>query len=415
MKRNFFYAPCPPGLENLLCEELKELGAKDVRPDGFGGRFTGDDEIGMRICIHSRLASRVLMLLAKGPGSDPESLYRTVYNINWKEHLTPDTTIAVHFTGRTDAIRNTQFGAVRVKDACADRMRKETGRRPSVKRKNPDLLIDVRIKKREAWVFLDLAGEPLHKRGYRQEGGQAPLRETLAAGILKRCSPDLFTSTPVENREKHGNREFAVIDPMCGSGTFLIEAACMAADIPPGQLRKSFGFLGWKKTDQAKARRLLEEAGEQKIRGLEKIRDSGIRFIGFDRDARILETAKRNAERAGVGSLLELNALPLDELQTKIASMNLPERGLVVTNPPYGERLGEESLSDLARTYRSLGEVLSGALAKYPAGVLIENENLGRELGIRGNKRYSLKNGQLKISLILFQPGNSRVRPFAQS
>jgi len=406
MKEYMFYAPCPAGLENLLCNELEDLGAKNVRPDGFGARFKGNAEIGIRACIWSRLAGRILLVLSKGDGFTPEALYRTVHGIDWAKQLIPGGTIAVHFSGRTPTIRNTQFGAVKVKDAIVDRLRKDTGKRPSVNRKDPDLLIDVRIRRREAWVSIDMAGDSLHLRGYRIEGGEAPLRETLAAGILRRCG------WPIT---ENGDSGIACVDPMCGSGTVLIEAAYISADIAPGLSRNKFGFMGWKGTPNELMKRILRDAETRKREGIRRVQKNKIRFLGCDKNPRILETAKRNATRAGIASLLDFEHLSLSRFQEKAQVMDLPERGIVVTNPPYGERLQPSSskendqepwkkIKHLTPTYKALGELLAGPLAHYRAGVLIQNEDLGYKLGIRAKKRYSLKNGPIKISLLIFDP-----------
>ncbi|HMW43989.1 MAG TPA: THUMP domain-containing protein, partial [Plasticicumulans sp.] len=255
-----FFATAPRGVEPLLAAELAALGAAPVREGRGGVSFGGPLETAYRVCLWSRTASRVLRLLARVPAADADALYAGVLDLPWEDHLDPDGTLAVDFVaaGRS-AIRHTQFGAQRVKDAVCDRLRERCGRRPSVDRAAPDLRINVHASGETADVALDLSGESLHRRGYREDGALAPLKENLAAALLLKAGWPAIV-------EAGG----ALLDPMCGSGTFVIEAALIAADRAPGLLRPDWGFFGWCGHDAGLWRLLVLEARERAAAGLAK-------------------------------------------------------------------------------------------------------------------------------------------------
>ena len=239
-----FYAVCPAGFERIVSEELKSQGIKRIRPLKGGVAFFGTIEDALKACLWLRSASRVLLVLARIGCASADELYEQTRAIPWQEHIGPDATIAVFAHGTNRELRNTQFSAMRVKDAICDELRAQTGTRPEVSKHRPDVQINVSIHAKKATVAIDLAGEPLHKRGYRQEGEnvQAPLKEALAAGVLL-MSP---WARVVEGL-KAGTLEpqdCVLIDPFCGGGTLLIEGAMMAADMAPGILRDYWGFSG---------------------------------------------------------------------------------------------------------------------------------------------------------------------------
>lgn len=229
-----FFATCPKGLEALLQTELTTLGASQTRSTAAGVYFEGAIECALKACLWSRLANRILLPLGSEAVSSDYDLYSAAYTLPWEDHLSPSTTFAVDFTGTNSAIQNTQFGAMRVKDAIVDRLRDKTGQRPNINRHQPDIRINARLAKNKVHISLDLSGESLHRRGYRQAQGAAPLKENLAAALLIRAGWPAIA--------QQGGQ---LIDPCCGSGTFLIEAALMAGNIAPGLFREHFGFEAW--------------------------------------------------------------------------------------------------------------------------------------------------------------------------
>ncbi|WP_049623534.1 bifunctional 23S rRNA (guanine(2069)-N(7))-methyltransferase RlmK/23S rRNA (guanine(2445)-N(2))-methyltransferase RlmL [Frateuria defendens] len=378
-----FFASCPKGLEYLLKDELIALGAADVREALAGVHFAGTLETAYRACLWSRLASRVLLPLAEFDAADESALYAGVQAIDWSRHLAAHGTLAVDAHTTQSKLSHSQFAAQRVKDAVVDQFRLNAGARPDVDLEEPDLRLNLRLKRDRATLSLDLAGAPLHQRGWREQQGEAPLKENLAAAMLLRARwPELYAEGG------------ALLDPMCGSGTLLIEGALMAADVAPGLRREYYGFLGWGQHDLALWRGLLDEAQQRADAGLRALRAA---FFGSDSDPRMVQTAKRNAQAAGVAGFLTLDRR--DALQ--VAPPPGYARGLVITNPPYGERLGERA--EMPRLYRALGEALRERFAGWRAAVLAGDLELGHAMPLRADKKYVLYNGPLETQLLIFE------------
>jgi 23S rRNA (guanine2445-N2)-methyltransferase / 23S rRNA (guanine2069-N7)-methyltransferase len=378
-----FFVTCPKGLEQLLAQELVELGAQAPAQTVAGVQAEGELELAYRICLWSRLANRVLLPLVEGDVPDADALYRLVQQVEWLDHLRPSGTLTVDFNGRSEAINNTHFGALKVKDAIVDQIRAATGKRPSVERVQPDLRINVHLARGRATVSIDLSGDSLHRRGYRREAGAAPLKENLAAGVLMRAGwPQLA-----------GEME-TVLDPMCGSGTLLTEAVLMAADVAPGLFRDRFGFSYWLGHRSELWNRLLDEAKARRDAGLAGCR---LRLIGFDADAAVLERARQNAKRAGVAELIEFKVQELARLRCPEGA----QQGFLITNPPYGERLGEES--ELMFLYQLFGQLLRRHFAGWRVGVFTGNPSLCKVMKLRADKQYKLFNGTIASQLLLFQ------------
>ncbi|HEX7816710.1 bifunctional 23S rRNA (guanine(2069)-N(7))-methyltransferase RlmK/23S rRNA (guanine(2445)-N(2))-methyltransferase RlmL [Dyella sp.] len=378
-----YFATCPKGLEYLLRDELIALGAADVREALAGVYFAGELETAYRACLWSRLASRILLPLAEFEAADGEALYAGMQAIDWSMHLASHGTFAIDAVTAQSKLTHSQFIALRAKDAVVDQFRQRDGTRPDVDTDEPDVRINIRLRRDRATVSLDLAGSPLHRRGWREVQGEAPLKENLAAAMLLRAGwPQIY---------QEGG---ALLDPMCGSGTLLIEGALMAADAAPGLRRDYFGFLGWQGHDIALWRRLLDEARERAERGLRALRSD---FFGSDADARMVQTAKRNAQEAGVAGFFTLDR------QDALHVTPPPgiARGLVITNPPYGERLGERE--QMPVLYRALGEALRARFTGWRAAVLAGDVELGRAMPLRAEKRYVLFNGALETTLLLFE------------
>ncbi len=376
-----FFATAPEGVSPLLAEELRSLGAERIQTAGLGVNFSGELALAYRACLWSRLASRILLPLTDVPAPDPETLYAGVREIRWERHLRSDGTLAVDCTASDAAIGHTRYAALKVKDAVVDRMREQFGERPSVDTERPDLRINVHLRGDKARISLDLAGTPLHQRGYRTSGAAAPLKENLAAAILT------FAGWPAIAAQGG-----TLLDPMCGSGTLLIEAGLMAADIAPGLLRPYFGFFGWKRHDKALWEGLLEEAGARRAAGLERVPP----IVGYDRDPRALEAAARNVTAAGLDEAITLAR------RTLAADMTLPQAasGLLISNPPYGERLGAGE--DLRQTYALFGELLRTRLPGWHAALFTGNPELAAAVGLRPQRQTTLFNGPIECRLLAY-------------
>ncbi|HTV85862.1 MAG TPA: bifunctional 23S rRNA (guanine(2069)-N(7))-methyltransferase RlmK/23S rRNA (guanine(2445)-N(2))-methyltransferase RlmL [Dyella sp.] len=380
---NHFFATCPKGLQYLLRDELMALGGADVHEALAGVRFSGSLETAYRACLWSRLASRILLPVADFEAASDEALYAGVQAIDWSEHLAPHATLAVDANTAQSKLTHSQFLAQRVKDAVVDQFRQRGQERPAVDTQEPDVRINLRLRRDRATLSIDLAGAPLHRRGWREQQGEAPLKENLAAAMLLRAGwPAIYAQGG------------ALLDPMCGSGTLLIEAALMAADVAPGLRRLYYGFLGWKQHDIALWKSLIEEARKRADAGLPALRAC---FFGSDADARMVQTAKRNAQEAGVAGFFTLDRH--DALH--VAPPPGVAQGLVITNPPYGERLGERE--SMPRLYRMLGETLRDRFTGWRAAILAGDAELGRATTLRPEKKYVLYNGALETVLLIFE------------
>ncbi|HLB57372.1 MAG TPA: THUMP domain-containing protein [Gammaproteobacteria bacterium] len=381
-KKLHFFATTPKGLELLLVDELHALGALDAAEKLAGITFTGDLALAYKACLWSRLANRILLRLVQLPANSPEALYKATQKIAWDEHLAPEGTLYVNFVCSQSTITHSLFGAQKVKDAIVDQFREKYTVRPSVAHDNPDISIHVHLKRDIATISLDLSGESLHKRGYRIEQGAAPLKENLAAAILLRAGWKEIAKTGGP-----------LLDPMCGSGTLPIEAALLAGDIAPGLLHDYFGFLGWKKHQPALWNELLKEARIRRTHGESAIPP----IIGYDADPAVVKIAIANVERAGLLGKIHIEKRPLSACEIPAKHT---QAGLVIVNPPYGERLGE--LSQLRDLYTQLANQLKTHFAGWRAGLLTGNPDLGKTMGLRAHRHYALFNGTLPCRLLLF-------------
>ena len=371
-----YVATVPRGLAELLVRELAGLGIADARERGAGVIFSGGLEAGYRACLHSRVASRVLLEIAVFNAPTADDYYAAARAIDWRAHVDPERTLACDFSGRHPAITHTQFGTLRLKDAICDQLRDATGRRPDVDTQRPAVRVHAHANGPQVTLYIDLAGEGLHRRGYRSEAGEAPLRENLAAGVLLRAGwPEAAA------------RGAPFLDPMCGSGTLVIEAAQIAAGIAPGLGRDYYGFLGWRGHDGALWSRLVEEARASVQAAIPS------RIRGTDREAAVLRIAQDNARRAGVAGLVEFGHLPLSAVRPEDATP-----GFIATNPPYGERLGDVSAARTA--HRELGSVLREHFVGWKAAILTGLPGATRELQLRVQRSHDLWNGPIECRLL---------------
>lgn len=386
-----WFATCPKGMEQLLAAELGALGASEARETVAGVHFEGPLALGYRACLWSRLANRILLPLAQIAATDADGLYRGLREVDWGGIMSPQQRFAIDFSGESADIRNTRFGAQRSKDAIVDWFQANQGQRPTVDRQKPDLRFNVRLGKQGILLALDMAGGSLHRRGYRLKAGEAPLKENLAAAILLRADwPGMAA------------RGGALIDPMCGSGTLLLEAAMMSADMAPGLGRRHWGFSAWRGHQPRQWEVLLQDARQRAERGLEA-RLPEIR--GYDADPAVVRRAQENVAALGLEKVVRISCKPLSKLK-KPTHTDL-STGLLVCNPPYGERLGERA--SLAYLYRELGECMLREFPGWQAAIFTADAALGRATGLRSHKQYKLWNGALASQVLLFDLADNRL------
>ncbi|KFX19025.1 bifunctional 23S rRNA (guanine(2069)-N(7))-methyltransferase RlmK/23S rRNA (guanine(2445)-N(2))-methyltransferase RlmL [Pectobacterium parvum] len=369
---NALFASTARGLEELLKSELESLGAQSCAVVQGGVHFEGDNRLLYQSLLWSRLASRILLPLNEFKVHSDLDLYLGVQAIDWSTIFSIDKTFAVHFTGTNEDIRNSQYGALKVKDAIVDSFTRKTGQRPDVAKQQPDIRVNVFLQRDMASVSLDLSGDGLHQRGYRDLAGLAPLKENLAAAIVLRSGWQ--SGTPL-------------VDPMCGSGTLLIEAAMIASDRAPGLHRTHWGFNAWLKHDAELWREVTSEAQQRASQGLQTTTS---RFFGSDNDRRVIEIAKANARRAGVAELISFDVRDAAQLKNP-----LPEgpKGTVVSNPPYGERL--ESEPALIALHNMLGRKMKSDFGGWQLSLFSASPELLSCLQLRAERQFKAKNGPL--------------------
>ncbi|MBH3340493.1 bifunctional 23S rRNA (guanine(2069)-N(7))-methyltransferase RlmK/23S rRNA (guanine(2445)-N(2))-methyltransferase RlmL [Pseudomonas mendocina] len=375
---------CPKGLEGLLLEEAKALGLEEAREQTAAVRGHAEIEVAYRLCLWSRLANRVLLVLSRFAMNNADELYEGVKAVDWRDHLEPAGSLAVEFSGNGSGIDNTHFGALKVKDAIVDRLRTAGGERPSVDKLNPDLRVHLRLDRGEAVLSLDLSGHSLHQRGYRLQQGAAPLKENLAAAVLIRAGWPRIAA--------EGG---ALADPMCGVGTFLVEAALMAADIAPNLKRERWGFSNWLGHVPAIWKKLHAEAEQRAAAGLAK---PPLWIRGYEADPRLIQPGRNNVERAGLSDWVKIYQGELGSFEPR---PDQNQKGLVISNPPYGERLGDEA--SLLYLYQNLGERLRQACLGWEAAVFTGAPELGKRMGLRSHKQYAFWNGALACKLLLIK------------
>lgn len=369
---NSLFAGTARGLEELLKTELEGLGATDCQVVQGGVHFQGDTRLLYQSLMWSRLASRIMLPLGECRVYSDLDLYLGVQAIPWTEMFNPGATFAVHFSGLNDEIRNSQYGALKVKDAIVDSFTRKNLPRPNVDRESPDLRINVWLNKETAHISLDLSGEGLHLRGYRDGTGMAPIKENLAAAIVMRSG--WVPGTPL-------------LDPMCGSGTLLIEAAMLATDRAPGLHRGHWGFGGWAQHDDGIWKEVKAEAQTRARQGLAAYES---RFYGSDVDARVIERARRNARRAGIGELIDFDVKDVAQLNNPLPK---GPYGTVISNPPYGERL--ESEPALIALHSLLGRIMKSQFGGWNLSVFSASPELLSCLQLRADKQFKAKNGPL--------------------
>jgi len=368
-----FFATCPRGLELLLADELRELNAEKVHAVGGGVQFAGEFLLCYRVNLESRLASRILWQVAAGAYRNEEDIYRMACAPRWSDWFDPACTIRVDVSATKSPLASVNFVTLKIKDAVCDQIRRLSGRRPSVDTRAPDIPLQGHLTERDFTLYLDTTGEPLFKRGQRLAAGEAPLRENLAAGILRLAA--WKPGTPL-------------LDPMCGSGTILREAALMALDIAPG-LGRHFAFEKYKTFDVRLWRKLTQQSlARQKPR-------APLPIYGSDRSGEVLKAALANFRAAGLEKVVSLKKADVLEITAPA------KEGIIVTNPPYGVRLGEQQ--QLAEFYPKLGDVLKKQFTGWSAYILSADMRLPKLIRLHTSKRTPLFNGALECRLFEYK------------
>ena len=369
-----FFATAPKYTEHLLLQELSGLGAIDAKETVGGISFTGDLAVAYQACLWSRIANRILVNLKKAKVASQDDLYNAVLDIPWTEHFDAQNSLLVNFFSSSSIIQHSQFGAQKCKDAIVDQFRHLTGERPSVDKDNPDITINVHLKKNSVTISLDLSGHSLHQRGYRQQSVAAPLKENLAAALLMRA-----------NWPKLAQSKATLIDPMCGSGTLLIEAACVAANIAPGLFRSDFGFNAWKKHQPAVWSELRQQAEQACRKDIESLP----RIVGFDKDSKAIESAQRNITAAGLEQIISLRQQDISALNNE----GFGDTGLIVANAPYGKRLSDNQ--SLLPVYETLGKKLKQQFAGWSASIITSDTTLAKATGLHSRRINKIFNANL--------------------
>ena len=446
-----FVASAPRGFADLLARELVSFGAQEVRERSTGVAFNGSLEAAYRACLYSRLANRVFLEISEFEAGTADEFYAWARRVDWSAHIAPGATLACDFSGKHPAITHTHFGALKLKDAIVDSLRDTAGYRPDVSLDQPSVRVHAHANRSKITLSIDLSGESLHRRGYRGAGGEAPLKENVAAGVLLRAGwPEMVAANVAAaalqaahsatlSTTGPGTLEF--LDPMCGSGTFVIEAALIAADIAPSLGREYFGFVGWRQHDASLWERLRAEAAAR-VRSAD---DISLIIRGQDRDTIAVRTARANAQRARVDEFVRFTVIALADARPMTAPLQnteqsagevaadadrsadafgaadareapargahgvgtaataaavaaVPPIGLVCVNPPYGVRL--EDHEKARALHKELGEVLRAHFAGWQAAVLTGSPDLGLELGLRAHRVHTVWNGAIECRLL---------------
>lgn len=368
-----FFATTAYGLSEALEKELKELGYKVLEKTNSGVFFESNWEGCYRANLQSRIASRIIKPVLDFTAYQPEELYGQILNHDFTKYIRPDQTLKVDADVDESMMRDQRYIALKVKDAIVDQFREKFGVRPNVETRNPDLKVIVRAYKNRFHVSIDTSGESLYMRGYRTQAGLAPLKENLGAGLLHLMEWD--KKTPL-------------IDPLCGSGTFLIEAAMMALNIAPGMNRTSFGFQKLLNYDRPAWEKVVDEAV-----AAEKV-ELDFKFYGSDIDKQVIRYAKDNAARAGVDHVIEFK-----RENVAVVAPEVP-KGILIMNPPYGARLGEEDM--LKDVYKDIGFTLKNRFKGWDAWILSGNKDLILDMKLKATRRFFVYNGPLECRFLKY-------------
>ncbi len=382
-----FFAICPRGLDALLADELRALGATQVKPEAGGVGFAGTLATAYAANLHSRIASRVLWQVGTRAYQDEDDVYHAAFAVPWDDHMTARQTLRVDVNASNSPLRSLEFAMLKVKDGIVDRLRERSGERPSIDRTRPDVRVFAYLDHERITLYLDLSGEPLFKRGWRADKGEAPLKENLAAALLM-----LAGWTP----------EQPLLDPFCGSGTIVIEAACIATRRAPG-LNRRFAFERLTSFDAASWQHLKREAASQVDER------AAVTIVGSDISTRVVEQARANAVLAGLQPLLDDGRLRLTAGDAR--QMTPPAaQGLVIANPPYGEQSAPRSAS-VPKMMGEIGDQLKQRFSGWTAWLLTSDRQLPRQMRLQETRKIVLFNGALECRFFRFDLVSGSYRP----
>jgi 23S rRNA (guanine2445-N2)-methyltransferase / 23S rRNA (guanine2069-N7)-methyltransferase len=409
------FATCSRGFESILAHELKVLGVEKPRPLVSGVSFTATLETAYRACLWLRTASRVLLILDRVAAADSDTLYENIKAIKWEDHIGENATFSIDAQGTNAKLNNSQFVALRVKDAIVDRLREKTGKRPDVERDNPDVIININLREDRARVAIDLVGEPLHRRGYRVQSSaiEAPLRETIAAAMLIAGGVSVKPLLGKENRRTASSMANPtielIVDPLCGSGTIAIEAAMLATDRAPGLIRDYWGFTGWLGHDEDLWLQLLDEADDRAERGLERVlMATSPLVIASDIDYQAIKVARSSAKKAGVEAAIQF--IVNDIIDLRLSDEQRDRQALMVTNPPYGQRLSTST--QLPALYAAISAFIQEHEASIEAVIITPDDQiegyLNGSLGSAPSFRIATMNGPIQTTIRVWQPERLR-------
>ncbi|HBS86156.1 MAG TPA: RNA methyltransferase [Bacteroidales bacterium] len=370
---NSFTAKTQFGLEDVLAEEIRKAGGKNIRVLRRAVSFDGDLDLLYKANLCLRTAVKILMPIGSFNARNEDALYMGIQRINWSKYMTTSDTLSIDGVVFSDYFNHSKYVALKCKDAIVDQFRKNTGIRPNVDIMNPDIKINIHISDDLCTVSLDSSGESLNRRGYRLEHNQAPLNENLAAGLI------LLTGW---------NGESNFTDFMCGSGTLLIEAAMIATNTPPNLRRSEFAFQKWKNYDENKFRLIIENLKNE-------IRPSKVTIQGSDVSARAMEITSENIKRSGIKGINF-------KLEQKSFTDAVPagDPGIIVTNPPYDERMKEQ---DIAGFYKEIGNTLKKNFSGYDAWIISGNAEGTKSIGLKTSRKISLINGTIECKFLKFE------------
>ena len=374
-----FFVTCARGVEELTAHDLTEIGATNVTPGMGGVNFEGDQDVLYQAHLWLRTANRILLPLRSFPCRSPEELYDNLIKFKWETFLPGDLTFAVECTisGRNSITMNhSHYARLKAKDAIVDRLREKTGERPDVDTENPDVRVVLYIRDGVCTLNMDATGESLHNRGYRSDHAEAPLKETLAAAILLLAGWD---------------GEKPLVDPMCGSGTLLAEAALIASNTAPGLLREHFAFMNWPDFHAPRWEKCVAEA-----KAARRAIPDGFLF-GFDADRDAVKQTEFAFKRLGLGGKVRVAQRRFEEFQRPEGL----DTGFLVMNPPYGERLGDEE--SLVPLYKHMGDAFKKELSGFTAAVFTGSPTLAKSIGLKTKNRIPLWNGAIECRLLTFE------------
>lgn len=360
------------GLEEVLTKELIEIGCQDVRALNRAVSFVADLETMYKANLWSRVALKILLPKVTFTINKEKDFYREINKINWEEYMGVDDTFKIQAAVYSEMFTNSQYVIHRTKDAIVDFFKDKYDKRPSIEKENPSVIFNVHISQKQCSISLNTSGEALYKRSYRQDVGVAPINEILAAGIIKLSEWD---------------KNCDLIDPMCGSGTFLIEAAMYALNIAPGINRKDYGFMNWSDFDKELWAKVLSDAENQKV-------EFNHNIIGYDVSPKAVHIAFKNAKEIGLEKVINFTAMPFRDAKPK------NDKGIVVMNPPYGERIKIDKINVF---YKNIGDKLKKDFSGYDAWLISNNITAIKHIGLRHSKKLTLFNGSLECKLLKYE------------